>query len=480
MKHLQRLLPAVLAGDRSGAVAVFLAAGIVAIVGFAGLATDAARGYMVKARLSQALDAAALAGGKVMFQPGRDDDIRMFFEANFPAGFMDASIAGPSIVPDDAGEKIMVSASAVIPTTFLRVLGIETVRVSSETEVTRQMQMLDVVLAIDMSGSMTSSAGGGQSRIQAARAAAIELIEILFGADANKDLLKIGVVPWNAKVRVMLNGVAYNAGGTTQETVPSFTNPLTGAAQSQIFYANNTPVPLFSAPPADWRGCVYSRYLNNGIATDDADDRYAEHAGESGDWVAWEPVGPEGEPVSGGTCSLAVWGTECTPCLNRGITPLTKTKQVVLDAVNQLTSPNGNTNIPQGLGWAWRVLMPQPPFTEAELDPEGERQQAIVLLTDGENYGGSGDGYKGVWGIGSAARDPMNDRLRALAAEIKASGVIIYTIQFANSGGPLQSLMREVATGPDSPYYHYAPDGAALRAVFREVANNLSELRLSK
>ncbi|MPY70829.1 MAG: hypothetical protein GEU92_12150 [Alphaproteobacteria bacterium] len=104
---------------------------------------------------------------------------------------------------------------------------------------------------------------------------------------------------------------------------------------------------------------------------------------------------------------------------------------------------------------------------------------SIVPDAAGENYGESGDGYKGG-GIGSAARDEMNDRLRALAAAIKASGVIIYTTQFANSGGLLQALMREVATGPDSPYYHYAPDGEALRAVFREVANNLSELRLSK
>ena len=74
----------------------------------------------------------------------------------------------------------------------------------------------------------------------------------------------------------------------------------------------------------------------------------------------------------------------------------------------------------------------------------------------------------------------MNDRLRALAANIKASGVKIYTIQFANSGGPLQALMREVASGPDAPYYHYAPDSTTLQTVFQEVANHLSELRLSK
>ena len=63
---------------------------------------------------------------------------------------------------------------------------------------------------------------------------------------------------------------------------------------------------------------------------------------------------------------------------------------------------------------------------------------------------------------------------------IKASGVQIYTIQFANNGTALQTLMQSVATEPESPFYQYAPDADALRDVFREVANNLSELRLSK
>ncbi|MGB0630109.1 MAG: VWA domain-containing protein [Alphaproteobacteria bacterium] len=126
------------------------------------------------------------------------------------------------------------------------------------------------------------------------------------------------------------------------------------------------------------------------------------------------------------------------------------------------------------------MVKPEAPFTEADPDPDGPRQQAIVLLTDGENFGGNGDGYKTVFGYGSSGRNDMNDRLRLLAANIKASGVKIYTIQFANSGGPLQSLMKEIASGPDAPYYHYAPDGSTLQTVFQEVANHLSELRLSK
>ena len=58
--------------------------------------------------------------------------------------------------------------------------------------------------------------------------------------------------------------------------------------------------------------------------------------------------------------------------------------------------------------------------------------------------------------------------------------MVLYVIQFANNGTDLQTLLQEVASGPGSPFYHYAPDDAALRAVFREIANDLSELRLSK
>ncbi len=138
------------------------------------------------------------------------------------------------------------------------------------------------------------------------------------------------------------------------------------------------------------------------------------------------------------------------------------------------------TNIPGGLGWAWRVLKPPAPFTEAVANPDYQRDQAIVLLTDGENYGGSGDGYKGTFGRGGTARPDMNARLLALADNIKADGVLVYVIQFSNNGSQLKTLLQTVASGPGSPYYHFAPDAAALQNIFRQIADHLSALRLSK
>ena len=465
--------------DSGGASFIFVAAAIVPLMGFVGLSTDAARGYLVKARLSQALDASGLAGAQSTFDLTLlQADILKYFNPNFPPGYLGSTVTGPTYVYDVEADKLTVTASAVIPTTFMRVLGKETMTVSASTEVTRKQIYMDVVLAMDVSGSMNWDAGGGLTRIEATKAAAAILIDILYGPSETKDLLKMGLVPWNSKVKVWEQGVAFSSVSTTVQTVPSFINPTTGAAQTQIFFANNSPVPLLSWPLTTWKGCVYARFLNDGITNNDGDVVEGTLNTAQGDWIAWQVVGVEGEPVSGGTCTSAVGGSECTPCPNRGITPLQDSKTTILNAVNGLTA-GGTTDIPQGLAWAWRVLTPDTPYTEADPDPDGERIQAIVLLTDGENYGGSGDGYKGIWGTGTPQPN-MDARLLELAGNVKASGVVIYVVQFANGGGALQTLLKQVATENDSPYYNFAPDGAALTQVFTTIANSLSELRLSK
>jgi hypothetical protein len=87
-----------------------------------------------------------------------------------------------------------------------------------------------------------------------------------------------------------------------------------------------------------------------------------------------------------------------------------------------------------------------------------------------------------VFGLCSSnsARDKMNARAVKLAANIKATGVVIYVVQFVESNRTLQAFLKQVASGPNAPYYYYAPDATALKGAFHEIANHLSELRLSK
>jgi Flp pilus assembly protein TadG len=488
------------ADDARGAVAVLVALAAVPLIGSIGIGVDSARGYIAQSRLSAAVNAAALAGGNSFFASTRDDDIRMIFHTNFPDGYLGASVSGPTIIADETNQKITVSANATIPNSFMQLFGSDSVTVSASAEVTRKMKALEVVLSMDISGSMgTKDPGQTMTRLAASQQAAKELINILFGGDTSKDLLNIGLVPWSSKVNVMIEGQAFNSGLNKTVAVPTFTAPDIGRVQSKVYYANNSPVPLLEAPPAGWKGCVFNRYINDATDANDGDIRDGTFSGGGKDWPAWAPVLPGdyadatvvakwgGEPVNGSDshghpkrCALAPSGEECTACPTVGITPLQHDKSVISGAVDKLAA-GGNTNLPAGLAWAWRVLTTDSPF-EHTITTEYTPDRAIVLMTDGENCAAYGDAYKAVFGLcsSSSARDKMNARAEKLAANIKATGVVIYVVQFVEDSSTLKAFLKKVASGPDAPYYYYAPDPSALKGAFHEIANHLSELRLSK
>lgn len=310
LRRLLRALGALCRNER-GSVAIIVAAAIVPLVGALGLATDTARGYLVKARLSQALDAAALAGGKVYDSVTRDADIQKFFIANFPDGFFDATVSAITIAEGGpAGqETLTLSASAVIDTTFMRVLGFDTMQVSSLAQVTRSMGALDAVISLDMSGSMESPS----TKIIAARDSAIELVNTIFGTyddsptltsgGVTYDVLNMGLVTWNGKVRVTIQGQAFDPTLTQSIAVPSFTNPVTGLAQTTLYLANNSPVYLLSNPstlPGGWSGAVYARYRGDASNTNDGDLVRGQATVGTSAWMGWEPIANyEGEPRSG-------------------------------------------------------------------------------------------------------------------------------------------------------------------------------------
>lgn len=109
-------------GGRRAVLAVLFALAVPLAVG-AGYTMDAVRGYAVQARLSQAVDAAALAGGRVMFDDQRDGHIRTFFSNAFPSGFLGANTAPLSIADDPQAGTLTVSASATVTSLFTRLLG---------------------------------------------------------------------------------------------------------------------------------------------------------------------------------------------------------------------------------------------------------------------------------------------------------------------------------------------------------------------
>ncbi|MBL8710221.1 MAG: hypothetical protein JNL25_13585 [Rhodospirillaceae bacterium] len=557
-----------LAGDQRGSVAIWVGFSLLVFMGCAGIGIDTARGYLVKARLSQALDAAALAGAKSLLADTRDADINMFFNANFQAAGLGAVIDGPHIFANTDTNTVRVAATATIDTTLMSVLGFTTMTVAAEATAVRAINGLDLVVSIDMSGSMCMPC----SKIQAAQLAAKTLVETLYNDPNPKkvtigpttySLLNIGLVPWAAKVNVrtnnIINAAAYNPAATVAHTVPEFTNPVTGLPQTVLYSTNISEVLLLSNPPAGWTGGVYARYMPDGNQSNDADLTLGYPTVGGKQWFAYEPIPPlEGEPIAGnwnstdgGTVSGTVWTDkrrhchgaywndnkadpnhplsvsnkpsywltanpnygntastsdpdECTPTSIKGILPLqdSDNKQVVLDTIANLYTgtslpSNAYTNGPQGLFWGYEVLMPGAPFNQAKVSVPFKRVQAIVFLTDGQMTGMNGDAYRGVYGPGNGAgtttlhgtlsngaSNNLNNKLLQLAASIKGAnpeqGIKIYVVQYEESDPNLKTLLKQVATEPNAPYYFYAPGATELQNAFKQIAASLSVLRLSQ
>jgi hypothetical protein len=67
------------------------------------------------------------------------------------------------------------------------------------------------------------------------------------------------------------------------------------------------------------------------------------------------------------------------------VRPLTNNQGQVISAIEQL-QPKGNTVIPAGELWGWRVLSPGEPHSEGSAYDDEKWVKAVVLVTDGENY----------------------------------------------------------------------------------------------
>ena len=97
-------------------------------------------------------------------------------------------------------------------------------------------------------------------------------------------------------------------------------------------------------------------------------------------------------------------------------------------------------------------------------------EKAIIIMTDGENTPDCLDD--------SQTQKETEDAFSDTCTDMKANGIIIYTITFQLSDTDTNTLFRECASGAER--YFKSPSGDQLEAAFTAIANDLSTLRLSQ
>jgi hypothetical protein len=218
-------------------------------------------------------------------------------------------------------------------------------------------------------------------------------------------------------------------------------------------------------------------------------------------------------------------------CTTSAITPLTDVtvtagKEVITTAIDAM-QPTGNTNVPEGTAWGWRVLSSNEPFTEGRGNTEKGNDKVVIVLTDGANtYGDQGGAdaasnkstYAAYGYVGHkfAAAEPttrlykgtsddvsktsyststytkaLDEQMRKICANAKASNILVMTVALdldKDKTSEAKALTELKACSSDSRFrkgsdgnpakLFWNATGATLSTVFKEIADELSNLRI--
>jgi Flp pilus assembly protein TadG len=445
--------------DESGVAAPLIGLAFIVLVGSTGLAIDAGRAQLVQSKLSSALDAAGLAAGATVSTQNVTTEVNKYLYANFPVGYMDATINTVTVQVSPDSSTINLAATATMPTTLMKVLGQNTVDISATSQITRASRGLELVMVLDNTGSMSGS------KLTDLKNAATTMVNSLYGSKSTVDDLWIGLVPFSQGVNI-----GSSRGSWTDNTAFNWGNPA---------------VP--------WGGCVEARTASNRDTTDDPPSvalfrKYYWGDDGNNDWLT-----SGGNTRSGTNAS----GSSIGP--NRScpqvVTPMTGNKTTILNAITAMQAV-GNTHINDGAVWGWRMLSPRwQNLWGGEMNANGLplayntplMNKAAIIMSDGDNViSNTSDGSYGYLSAGvlgttnqGTAETRLDQRLTTVCTAMKNNNIYVYTILFGTGiSAATQTLMRNCATQPD--FYFNAPTTATLQTAFKAIGDSLANLRVSK
>ncbi|WP_164931300.1 VWA domain-containing protein [Erythrobacter sp. HKB08] len=200
-----------LARDRAGNTLALIAAAILPLLGMVGGGIDMGRAYLAENRLQQACDSGVLAARKVMgtevVSSGQvPDDVETFGTRFFDVNFRDGAYGTQNRdfrMTLEADYAISGVASVDVPTSVMVVFGIDKVPLSVECQARLNFPTVDVMMVLDVTGSMRhTNPGDPKSRIETLKDVIRDFHTQLEGSKASSSTVRYGFVPYATNVNV--------------------------------------------------------------------------------------------------------------------------------------------------------------------------------------------------------------------------------------------------------------------------------------
>jgi Flp pilus assembly pilin Flp len=417
--------------DERGAIAIIYALMLTILVAMVGGAVDYGRYMSARIHTLHAMDAAVLAAGRVLQIENGDEAKALAAAERYYAENKSRFLSNDSVVFSVENGEITVSISdSRVKTPFLGVVGIPELKVQNVSKAIiaaggNAGSHVEIAMMLDVTGSMCGSWPWdctSASKLDTMKEAAKDLINIVVWEDQSEFTSRIALIPFSEHVNV---GSAYFSA-------------ITGAAPGGA---------------GDDRTCVRERTTGDrytGAAPNGANG-YFKHVNQTS-----------------GTCKPTVT-----------MMPLTSDKAALKAHVDSFTG-KGSTAGHLGTQFAWYALDPawggiwgsasegKPYSLTSEVNEQGKPKlyKIAVLMTDGE-YNTQYDGSSSA------------TQAREFCTNMKSQGIIVYTVGFEiGTSGSAYDTMQECASSAD--HFYNASNGEQLRMAFRDIAMQVSTLRLAE
>lgn len=405
--------------DERGSGLALVAFSMLTLAAVSGFAFDAGRSYLIQAKLSQAVDAAALAGGRALV--GRDSasyrtQISKYFKANFPNGYLGVAVSETDLDVRLQGDQVEVTASVEVPATLLRTVSIESFTVSASAAVDRNVRGLEIAMVLDNSGSMNGR------KLKDLKAAASALVEVVYTGRGTADNVYVSLVPFTARANIR------------------------GQDKVHPGDAPNTDLVCFDVRPG-----------RHAVGESTPLDMPFEHY--SG------PFSPRKDPKA----------YQDKICPKTAVQPLTRDRAAVEDAIANMKA-KGCTRYDLGMAWGWRVLSPgwQGFWQGVELEQPFDYgaqglDKAVIIMTDGENTPKD-------CALDLESKQETEAMFVEACDGMRAEGILVYTITFQVEDEATNAIFESCASSAAQAFR--SPSGPELILAFEQIANDLSTLRL--
>jgi Flp pilus assembly protein TadG len=426
--------------DRRGGVAPMLALGIVPLVAGVGAGVDYSRANSTRTAMQNAGDAAALMLAKTASSVSASQlqqNAVSYFSANFNRPEAQNVQVTATYSQGQTGFTVQVNATASVGTTFMGMVGITQIPLSTTGSVGWNNSKLRVALVLDNTGSMAQ-----YGKMTALKSAAHNLLtQLQNAAQANGDVY-VSIIPFAKDVNV--DPANYNSSWINWSGSSDTWNELNGTCSNQSYTTKSTCTSHSKIwTPKNhntWNGCVMDRDQNYDTTN--------------------------AAPTAGSTLFPAEQYNAC-PVPLMGLSYDWTALNNKIDAMQ----PNGGTNQAIGLQWGFQSLT-SAPLTVPAMDPNYQYQQIVILLTDGLN---TQDRW---YGNGSTPSPQVDARQQILCNNIKAAGITIYTVQVNTDGDPTSTLLQNCAT--DANKFFLLTSSNAIVATFNTIGTSLQKLYLAK